>query len=249
MCLILLAYRQHADYPLVLAANRDEFYARPTQALQPWPDAAHILAGRDLQAGGTWLGVDTAGRLAALTNYRGAVKPTAARSRGELTADFLRSDASAEAYLAQLSRAADRYQGFNLLLYDHSGLWYFSNRSSALAQQLTAGVYGLSNHLLDTPWPKTSRGKQALRQALIAPSLDALLSLLQDRWHPPSEQLPDTGLDERRERLLAPIFIAGEDYGTRCSTALLQDNNKRWSMAEHSHTTATVRRYQWPSAP
>jgi uncharacterized protein with NRDE domain len=250
MCLILLAYRQHRDYPLILAANRDEFYARPTQALQAWSDAPHILAGRDLQAGGTWLGVSESGRLAALTNYRGAygTPNDPVHSRGELTAGFLQSKVCAQTYLTTLQHKAARYQGFNLLLYDASGLWYFSNRSEAPAQQLRPGVYGLSNHLLDTPWPKVTRGKQALRQALIAPSLDALLSLLQDRWQPPPEQLPDTGIEPQREQLLAPMFIAGEQYGTRCSTAVLQDQNKRWSIAERSHTSDTLRQYQWPAA-
>ena len=249
MCLILLAYKQHPEYPLILAANRDEFYRRPTQPLQPWQDAPHVLAGRDLQAGGTWLGVSADGRLATVTNFRNPTQGTSReRSRGELTARFLRKESSAETYLKQLRPMADDYQGFNLLLGDASGLWYFSNRDAASPKPLPAGIYGLSNHLLDTPWPKVERGKQALRQALIAPSLDALLSLLEDRWQPPPEQLPDTGVGLQREQQLAPVFIAGMEYGTRCSTALLRHSSGHWSIAERTHATNLTRRYRWPSA-
>lgn len=247
MCLILLAYKQHPEYPLILAANRDEFHRRPTQPLQPWPDAPQVLAGRDLQAGGTWLGVNADGHLAAVTNFRNPAQGTSGtRSRGDLTAGFLRGQTSAEAYLAELQLLADDYQGFNLLLGDASSLWYFSNRDTAGPRLLSAGVYGLSNHLLDTPWPKVERGKQALRQALIAPSLDALLSLLADRWQPPPEQLPDTGIGQQREQQLAPVFIAGTEYGTRCSTALLRHSSGHWSMAERTHANNLTRRYQWP---
>ena len=255
MCLILFAYQQHSQYPFVLAANRDEFYARPTAPLHTWEDTPPILAGRDLQAGGTWLGLGQAGRFAALTNVRG-IGPVLSNppSRGQLTRDFLQSTLSAEHYLEQLSTKANHYQGFNLLLADDTGLWYFSNRSKQPPLRLTPGIYGLSNHLLDTAWPKIQRGKKAL-SALIEqhtdPSLNALLNLLQDRWQPPPETLPDTGIGLQREQLLAPIFISGDHYGTCCSTALLLHDNGYWEIAERSYTTSvtnrSLHRFHWPA--
>ena len=257
MCLILFAYQQHAQYPLVLAANRDEFYDRPTAPLHAWEDTPPILAGRDLQAGGTWLGLGVAGRFAALTNVRGAA-PVLQNppSRGELTRDFLQSELSAEHYLIQLSTQAHCYHGFNILLADTTGLWYFSNRNKQAPTRLTPGVYGLSNHLLNTAWPKIQRGKHSLASLLehrSEPSLSALLALLQDRWQPPPEALPDTGIGLQREQLLAPIFIAGDHYGTRCSTALLLHQDGYWEIAERSYSSAgsgeELRSYHWPAEP
>jgi uncharacterized protein with NRDE domain len=152
----------------VVAANRDEFFSRRTAAADFWDDAPDVLAGRDLEAGGTWLGVSRSGRFAALTNFRDPARnKTGAPSRGELVSRFLTGLKSHEAYLAELESCADCYNGFNLVFGDPDGLWCFSNCGEG-ERQLASGVYGLSNHLLDTPWPKVARGKSALNAALRA---------------------------------------------------------------------------------
>ena len=165
MCLILFAYKVHPSYPLVLAANRDEFYDRPTQSADFWPDHPQLLAGIDLQEKGTWLGVTKEGKFAAITNYRDPASwKTAAPSRGKLVRDYLVGDLNPENYLKEISAHARDYNGFNLLLGDRENLWVFSNQGDA--KKLQPGIYGLSNHLLDTPWPKVQRGKQLLKKAL-----------------------------------------------------------------------------------
>jgi uncharacterized protein with NRDE domain len=203
----------------VVAANRDEFYARRTASADFWPAHPHVLAGRDLEAGGTWLGITREGRFAALTNYRDPAshKPNAP-SRGGLVADFLIGTASIDTYLDTLS-AAD-YNGFNLLLGDGQRLVAFSNISGQ-RHELAPGIYGLSNHLLDTPWPKVGAGKAALTAALAAlPDETALFRLLRDDTRPPDGALPATGVSLDWERLLSAAFICGPDYGTRCSTVV-----------------------------
>lgn len=224
MCLILLAHRVHPDYPLVFAANRDEFYARPTAPAAWWEDAPELLAGRDLQAGGTWMGITRGGRWAAVTNYRDLPSErTGARSRGELVSAFLRGDDAPEAYLRQIAERTGEYNGFNLLVADWEQLWYFSNRGGE-PQELGPGVYGLSNHLLDTPWPKVVRGKQALSALLedgAAPAPEPLFELLADADPAPEAELPDTGVGREWERALSSLFIATPSYGTRASTVLL----------------------------
>ncbi len=224
MCLILLAYDCHPAYRLVVAANRDEFLARPTAPAAFWDDAPHLLAGRDLLEGGTWLGITRSGRFAALTNYR---DPAAYRqekpSRGRLVSDFLRSDLTIPSYRELLHREGRRYNGFNLIFGTTEELWYFSSREN-LSVPLTPGIHGLSNHLLDTPWPKVSRGREALAR-LIAPGgaidPDDLFALLADTTPAPDHLLPDTGVGIERERLLSPLFISTPAYGTRSSTVLL----------------------------
>lgn len=243
MCLILLAYRQHPQYPLILAANRDEFYRRPSAPLDFWEDAPQVLAGRDLVAGGTWLGATRTGRFAALTNVRepGLQNPTAP-SRGALAADFLRGSVSAEAYLEALRPRADAFNGFNLLLGDGQGVYDFSNRGDGRIRQLSPGLYGLSNATLHHPdqptiWPKEARGLVAVQRLLDRePTPESLLDLLQDRWQPPQDSLPDTGIGPDRERALAPIFIATPDYGTCSSAALLIDANGTLQFSERRHT-------------
>lgn len=223
MCLIFLAWKQHADYPLVVAANRDEFYARPTARADFWEDAPGMLAGRDLSGGGTWLGVTRDGRFAALTNYRGgAVNTAGAPTRGRLVSDFLLSDAPPEAYLDELQTRADEYNGFNLVVGDREGLHWYSNRGG-MPSSLTPGVYGVSNALLDTPWPKVERGKEAFAGLLGDERIgaDALFELLEDRTVAADHILPDTGIGLHRERALSPIYIETGDYGTRSSTVLL----------------------------
>ena len=240
MCLILFAWQAHPDYPLILAGNRDEFYARPTAPAGFWDDHPQILAGRDLEQGGTSLGVHRSGRLAAVTNYRdGRAARRGTRSRGELVSGFLTSDLAPEEYLQQVHRQHIAYDGFNLLVGTPDGLFSYSNRSEQLAE-VEAGVHGLSNHLLDSPWPKVERGKAALRQlrdsnpeALI----ERLLAVLADRAAAPDHTLPDTGIDLVRERVLSPAFIATPNYGTRCSTVLLFDAIGGVSFTERTHST------------
>lgn len=239
MCLILLAYRQHLHCPLVLAANRDEFHARATAAATYWPEAPHILGGKDLEAGGTWLAVDNTGRFAAVTNYR---DPTLYRSgkisRGLLVSHFLLNTLSAEEYLAQLRTRREHYNGYNLIVGDHTGLWYYCNRVDQL-EKLAPGYYGISNQVLDTPWPKVVRGKQELTAALTRDSTlepENILTLLQDHSHPPDDILPDTGIGLAWERLLASIFIVSAAYGTRASTVLLVDRENTMTFVEQSFT-------------
>lgn len=222
MCLILLAWRAHADYPLVVAANRDEFFARRTAAADFWDDAPQVLAGRDLEAGGTWLGATRTGRFAALTNFRDPARNKAGvPSRGQLVSRFLTGMQSPEDYLHELESGAARYNGFNLVFGDRGGLWCFSNCGEG-ERQLAPGVYGLSNHLLDTPWPKVARGKSALSAALRAlPDDQPLFDLLRDDSIAPDDLLPRTGISLEWERLLSAAFISTASYGTRSATVLL----------------------------
>ena len=221
MCLILVAWRVHPDYPLVVAANRDEFFSRPTAPAAFWKDAPQVLAGRDLEAGGTWMGVTRTGRFAALTNYRDpAQNRSDAPSRGALVADFLAGDKTPQAYLERIDAYGRQCNGYNLLVSDGETLWWSSNMGGK-PRPLPAGVYGVSNHLLDTPWPKVGAGKTALAQALDGlPDDEALLELLQDDGIHPDEHLPQTGVPLDWERLLSSAFVKSPDYGTRGSTVL-----------------------------
>jgi uncharacterized protein with NRDE domain len=222
MCLIALAYEQ-GPHRLVVAANRDEFHARPTAPAAFWRDAPHVLAGRDLRGGGTWLGVTRGGRFAAITNYRDtADPPPGAPSRGHLVADFLTGAADAGEYVRRTDREGHRYAGFNLLAADDSGLFYVSNRAAGW-RRLEPGVYGLSNHLLDTPWPKVRRATAALRASLAQPAdglEPALFSALADEAFAPDGELPETGVGMELERALSAPFIRAGEYGTRASTVL-----------------------------
>lgn len=219
MCLILLAWQVHPAFPFVVAANRDEFFARRTAAANFWPDHPHVLAGRDLEAGGAWLGITPGGRFAALTNYRdpGAHK-LSAPSRGRLVADYLIGNMSIDAYLDSLQPAD--FNGFNLLLADRQRLVAFSNLTG-LRHELAPGLYGLSNALLDSPWPKVGAGKTALESALNSlPDEKALFQLLRDDAIHPDDTLPATGVSPEWERLLSAAFVRSPDYGTRCSTVI-----------------------------
>ncbi|MGE8361829.1 NRDE family protein [Pseudomonas sp.] len=220
MCLIVFAWRPGHELPLVLAGNRDEFYARPTQALAAWEEAPGVYAGRDLEAGGTWLGAGPDGRFAALTNIRIPRLPATGLSRGELPLQFLRSDLAPAAFLAELAQRAERYSPFNLLVGDTEQLWLL-NAQEGTPVQLPAGVYGLSNATLDTPWPKLQKAKSLFSECLLEPQPEALLDLLHDGQQPPDASLPDTGIGLATERLLSSIFIASSAYGTRASTVLI----------------------------
>lgn len=226
MCLILLAHEAHPRYRLVVAANRDEFHHRPTAPAHFWADAPGLLAGRDLRSGGTWMGVTRAGRWAAVTNVREvAPPPPEAPSRGELVAGFLRGSGSPAEHLRALSGRAGEYPGFNLLAGEEGRVAYLSNRGGG-PLELAPGVYGVSNALLDTPWPKVERGKAVLREMVaeggeIHP--DALFRLLAESDPAPDAALPDTGVGVERERMLSSLFISSPEYGTRASTVLLVD--------------------------
>lgn len=238
MCLILLAWQAHPRYPLVVAANRDEFFARPTAAADSWDDQPDILAGRDLSAGGTWLGITRQGRFAALTNFRepGNNRPDAP-TRGKLVRDFLAGAMPATEYLDELSRRASAFNGFNLLCGSLTdGLWHYSNRSdSGKPHRLAAGIYGLSNHLLDTPWPKVARGKSDLAKALAAlPKDQPLFRLLRDTDIHQDEQLPRTGVSLDWERILSAAFVVTPTYGTRSSTVVTVDGQDFLSFDEQT---------------
>jgi len=221
MCLILVAWQVHPEYPLVLAANRDEFYRRPTAPAQWSPGAQGILAGRDLDAGGTWLGVTRQGSFAALTNYRDPARQRAdAPTRGRLVPEILARTSAPAARLARLQAEAPRYNGFNLLWGEEGQLTVYESVPQR-TRRLGPGIYGLSNHLLDTPWPKVEQAKSRLAAALGAlPDEQALLALLRDDAPAPDEQLPRTGVSLEWERLLSSAFICAPEYGTRCSSLL-----------------------------
>jgi len=220
MCLIVFAWRPGHATPLVLAANRDEFYARPSQPLGPWPDAEGVWAGRDLEAGGTWLGLGRDGRFAALTNIRDPGQPAGRRSRGDLVARFLTSDTPIDDYLDDIHSRAGEYAGFNLLVGASGRLSYFSQRERR-GVDLAGGVYGLSNAGLDTPWPKLLKARAGLAGQLEDPRPEALLALLRDAERATDAELPDTGVGLATESLLSSVFIASPTYGTRVSTALI----------------------------
>ena len=223
MCLILLAWQAHPRFPVVLAANRDEFFTRPA-APAAWWAAPPMLAGRDLLAGGSWLGVDRRGRFAVLTNYRDSTRSRSdAPSRGALVAGAVADARAVRAQLAELQRRAQIYNGFNLLFSDGRELAVYESIPNQ-GRVLGPGVYGLSNHLLDTPWPKVVAAKTALSAALVhLPDWQALLALLRDESQAQDEKLPGTGLSLEWERLLSSAFIRAPGYGTRCSTILLID--------------------------
>lgn len=228
MCLILLAWRVHPEFPLVFAGNRDEAYERPSAAAGFWADDPRIFGGRDLEKGGTWLGMSRTGRLAAVTNYRDArAARTAPRSRGELTAAFLRGTDDPRVYLEGVAGRGSDYGGFALIVGDLERMYCTSNRGRGI-EEISPGVHGLSNHLLDTPWPKVKRGKErlsALMKADEATLVRGLLDALEDRTVAPDAELPDTGVGLQRERELSCAFVAGERYGTRASTVLLLSRN------------------------
>ncbi len=223
MCLILFSYQAHPEYPLIIAANRDEFYKRPTKDLYLWPDSPHILAGQDAQEGGTWLGITSNGRFSALTNVRETTSPNEVKSRGHLVVDFLRDNCSPETYLREVAKNHHLFKGFNLLVGDNQALFYYSNREHRI-RELAPGFYGLSNHLLNTPWPKVTRGL-TLFKSIVAENLSdtALLSLLENDNIAADHLLPDTGIGMDSERLLSPLFIKSEVYGTRSSAVILKE--------------------------
>jgi uncharacterized protein with NRDE domain len=224
MCLLVMAWRVDPRYRLVVAANRDEFHARPSAPMGIWPDAPDILAGRDLSAMGTWLAVDRLRRFGIVTNFRDvqATLPDAP-SRGGLIPEWLRQDTAPEPFIGRLEARAQRYAGFNLLLSDADSLWYAANRAPRFARCLPPGVYGLSNLLLDTPWPKLTRVREQFTHWLdSAQEPEQLFAMLADR----TRCLPDTPagappLPPEWVEVLSSPFVVHPRFGTRCSTLVL----------------------------
>jgi uncharacterized protein with NRDE domain len=237
MCLIAFAWRAHPRSRLIVAANRDEYFGRPAAPAGFWDDHPNVLAGRDLEAGGTWLGVTLDGRFAALTNYRNpADKKSGAPSRGALVADFLTGRTAPEEYARQVEGRAMDYNGFSLLVADAQSMFFFSNRGGP-ARRVAPGVHGLSNHLLDTPWPKVERAKAKLAALLDRPfDSEAAFRLLDNAERAPGGELPSTGVSlELEERLSAIRILAVGGYGTRCSTALSLGEGGRIELHERTY--------------
>ncbi|MCL5981419.1 MAG: NRDE family protein [Firmicutes bacterium] len=237
MCLLLVAYDYHPRYRLVLAANRDEISTALLPPAAFWKDCTQVLAGRDLARMGTWLGITRCGRFAALTNYRDAspVIP-GARSRGELVSGYLCGTQPPRAYLEAIRAAASLYPGFNLLAGSTDSLWYYSNVSGRM-QKIMPGLYGLSNHFLNTPWPKVVRSRERMAACLARderPEPEALFAFLGDEAHAADDELPDTGVGLEWERILSAPFIRSPGYGTRSSTVLLFDRGGRVSFTERT---------------
>jgi uncharacterized protein with NRDE domain len=254
MCLLVFAWRVDHGQGLLFAGNRDERHARPAAPAGFWPDAPGLIAGRDLEAGGTWLGLTTAGRFAVVTNYReGLNPPKAPRSRGELPTDFLKGDQRPAAYLADVQRRANEYAAFSLLCGDREELFFFSNRGGAPAA-VAPGVHGLSNHLLDTPWPKVVLSKKRLALLLEqhAVTSEALFRLLRDTTPAVDTALPDTGIGPELERRVSSPFVLNPVYGTRCSTLLKLGDGGGADFAERRFDTEgtelETRRFRIPDS-
>ena len=226
MCLITFAFHQHPDFPLIVAANRDEYHKRPTASAHFWEDTPSIYAGRDLEAGGTWMGVNREGGFAALTNYREfnnteiATSNLPIQSRGRVCSELLGLQPT-RTILSRLEQQATRFAGFNVIAGNSKQLFYYSNKGTKI-QQLSPGIYGLSNALIDSPWPKVISSKQALMDVLEGhPTSERLLNIMSDTRIAPDNKLPNTGIDIEMERLLSSRFIQSNEYGTRSSTAVL----------------------------
>jgi uncharacterized protein with NRDE domain len=240
MCLIFFSINQHPDYKLIVAANRDEFYGRKTAAANFWIDNPDILGGRDLEAAGTWMAINKNGKISMVTNYRDPanINPKAP-SRGQLVSNYLINGDAPENYLNQLKPSASLYNGFNLLVGYADVLWYYSNYGSGV-QKLSSGIFGLSNHLLDTPWPKVRRGKEKFKSATSGEvSYEKLFEILYDDERAEDRQLPETGVGLERERALSPMFIKTNGYGTRSSTVILIDRNNKILFTERVYDLIT----------
>jgi uncharacterized protein with NRDE domain len=240
MCLIFISLKQHPQYKLIVAANRDEFYNRKTASADFWQDHPDILGGRDLEAGGTWLGVTRQGKISMITNYRDPknIDPKAP-SRGYLVSDYLNSAATPEQYLRDLELRAKQYNGFNLIAGNTEEFGYLSNYRQGI-EFLTPGLHGLSNHLLNSPWPKVETGKQKMNEILKEPFKPAdLFQLLFNDTLASDETLPETGVGLERERALSAMFIKSPGYGTRCSTVVLVDQQDNLFFTERVYDLTT----------
>lgn len=234
MCVLFIGYKTHSKRPLIVLANRDEFYDRPTAAAMRWDDHPKVTAGRDLVGGGTWLGIADGGRFAAVTNYRDPSRPVGSISRGRLVADFLIGDAEPATYMEGIAEHANEYSGFNLIAGTTEDLFYFSNASDESPRRLTPGIYGLSNHLLNTPWPKVSNGLRAFEHLIEKDrfSIEKGFALLADETLAADLDLPDTGVGIEKERVLSPIFIRTPIYGTRSSTIVISNSDGELNLDE-----------------
>lgn len=232
MCLILFAHNTHPDYSLILGANRDEFYKRPT-APASW--TGNILSGRDLLAGGTWMGINRNGRFAALTNYRNpGLREHDRQTRGELVTDWLKGEDEPADHMEKLKTAADRYNGYNLIFGHPGSLYWFSNMADK-GEKTAPGIHGLSNSLLNTPWPKVTKGVRSLTEIISADfSPEDIFEMLRDTEIQPDETLPETGVPLEVERYLSPKFIRTPDYGTRASTVVMIDRKGGVSFRERT---------------
>ena len=221
MCLIVFALGVHPRYPLVVLANRDEAYARPTTPAAFWKDSPSVFAGRDGVHGGTWLGVTTRGRFAALTNVRDRAARREGRSRGLAVAGLLTTDAPLDRALDALHRQSATFPAFNMIAGDASGVFYLGDH--AAPESIVLGVHGLSNHRLDSSWPKVERAKERLAERMQAAELDreALFAIMSERSPAPDDRLPSTGVPVELERVLSSAFIVAHGYGTRSSTLIL----------------------------
>jgi uncharacterized protein with NRDE domain len=241
MCLIVIGYNHHPDYRLIFAANRDEFYQRPSSAADFWIDESSLLAGRDLKEGGTWCGITKNGRFAAITNYRDmkSIKQNAL-SRGRIVTDFLLGTSSPELHSKNLIESSDLYNSYGLIFGNGNELFFFSNQTKELVK-IKAGIHGLSNHLLDTPWFKVRKGKELLKNAIDKRDtlVDDLFLMLSDKTISPEKELPDTGLPKEIEKRISPIFVETPDYGTRSSTVILIDKKDNVTFIEKSLDTKT----------
>lgn len=240
MCLIFFSLHVHPTYKLIVAGNRDEFYDRKTAPASFWGDYPNVVGGRDLEAGGTWMGVTRSGKLSFITNYRDPqhINPKAP-SRGMLVSDYLENDVAADTYMQRIAPNATQYNGFNLVLGTADELYYLSNYGKGV-EKISDGFHGLSNHLLETPWPKVVRGKEKLGNVLSGKKIntDHLMDALYDDQLAPDEQLPDTGVGLERERALSAMFIKSPGYGSRCSTVLLVDQSNTLTFSERTYNTS-----------
>jgi len=234
MCLIVFANNVHPKYKLIFAANRDEFYNRPSEQAEFWKEYPDLLAGKDLQAGGTWMGITKQGKFAAITNFRDLKNHTNdAPSRGNLTLDFLINDDSPVEYYNKLKPDLNDFNGFNLLLGNVDELFYFSNKTEGL-QKLQTGIHGISNAILNTPWPKVERSKRHLESLIQQEDINVweVIAILKDTSIAKDEELPDTGVGLDLERMLSPVFIKSEKYGTRCSSVVMVDKENNVKFVE-----------------
>lgn len=234
MCVLFIAYKKHPRYPLIVLANRDEFYDRPTAPASRWTDHPQVTAGRDLVGDGTWLGVADGGRFAAVTNYRDPSRPAGSVSRGRLVADFLIGKSDPKTYLDKIATERGNYSGFNLVVGSNEGLYYYSNAADEAPGKLDPGLYGLSNHLLNTRWPKVSNGLAAFERLIADDELSKseAFVLLADETVAADDALPDTGIGIEKERFLSPIFIRTPTYGTRSSTIVISNSEGELEMDE-----------------
>ncbi|WP_010650270.1 NRDE family protein [Oceanobacillus massiliensis] len=237
MCLINFQLNDHPKYKLIIAANRDEFYNRPTAAAAFWNDSPEILAGRDLLQMGTWLGITKTGRIAALTNYRNPdLEEPGKYSRGEIITNYLISNQSPEAYLNALRAKRGDYSGFNLIVGNSEALFYYNNMEDKF-DLIPNGTHALSNHFLNTPWPKVVKGRTMLREysnSHDTVEIEKLFEIVADAEEAGDNDLPQTGITLDLERKLSPLFIQTPDYGTRTSTILLIDKNDQVTFVERT---------------